>query len=59
MFAIAPPTKPATRPGRSAILIPINPASTGSINPKETPPTFLKKAASGVLEPKLEGLAGS
>ena len=34
------------------IAIAINPASTGSINPKATPPRFLNHAAAGVIVPK-------
>ena len=50
--AIAPPTKPATSPGLSAILIAINPARIGSINPNATPPIVLNVAAIGVIVPK-------
>ena len=51
--AIAPPTKPTTSPGRSAIAIAIKPASTGSIKPNASPPMDLKNAAAGRIVPKL------
>ena len=53
--ASAPPTKPTASPGRSAIDMAINPASTGSIKPKEAPPMSLKNFATGVFEPKFDG----
>ena len=53
--ARAPPTKPTTRAGRSAILRAINPARIGSMKPNAVPPIDLNHAATGVLEPKLLG----
>ena len=50
--AIAPPTKPTASPGLSAILIAINPASTGSIKPNAAFPIVINKAACSVIEPK-------
>ena len=37
-MAISPPTIAGAKPGRSAILIPINPANTGIIKKKAFPP---------------------
>ena len=54
-LATEPPTKPTIKPGRSAILIAINPARIGSIKLNATPPAVLKNAAAGVFIPKLEG----
>jgi len=57
-LAKAPPTKPIERAGLSPILIAINPARTGNINPNAVPPIFFKTAANGVPVPKPLGLAG-
>ena len=54
----APPTKPAAKPGRSAIDIEIKPAKTGNINPNDAPPIPINVAASGVILPKLPRSSG-
>ena len=51
----APPTKPTTNPGLSAILIAIYPDSITSIKSNAIPPTVLKNAATGVFIPKFDG----
>ena len=51
--AIYPPTRPTKKPGLSAILLPINAASIGTIKLNANPPTVLKNAAASVCVPKL------
>ena len=43
---MAPATKPATKPGFSAIEYATYPANTGSIKPKAAPPIFMNIEAS-------------
>ena len=50
--AKSPPAKPTARPGLSAIDSAIYPARTGTISPIARPPTYLRKAESGVQVPK-------
>ena len=47
-----PPTKPTSKPGRSAIDIAIKPARIGTMRLNATPPMVLNQAATWLTEPK-------